>query len=127
MKNLLFSWEDDDGEHQVELPARFEVCSRCEGHGSHLNPSIGEHAYSVEEFCDSFDEEERQQYFTRGGIYDVICEECQGQRVISVVDESQLTAEQKAVFGRYTKYQEAKAKDDAIWRAEVAAERAMGC
>lgn len=79
---------DEGNEVEHELPSRFAVCSRCEGHGTHLTPSIGEHAYSQEEFEETFhDEEDREEYFKRGGIYDVTCETCGGKRVEEVIDE----------------------------------------
>ena len=81
-------YTDNGTEVELTLPGKFEVCDRCEGHGTHLNPSIGEHAYTPEEFAESFDDEERAEYFRHGGMYDVQCEECHGQRVVLVVDES---------------------------------------
>ena len=48
---IKFTEVDDSGEEiEHELPSKFEVCSECEGNGTHLAPSIGEHAYSAEEF-----------------------------------------------------------------------------
>ena len=42
---------DDNGESIMEtLPAKFIICPECEGHGSVLNPSMRNHAYSREEF-----------------------------------------------------------------------------
>lgn len=73
-------------EYKHDWPVIREVCDRCEGYGYHLTPSIGEHAYSREEFEESFDDEEREEYFKRGGIYDVRCEECDGANVVTVVD-----------------------------------------
>lgn len=91
MGNLFieFTYQDDDGnEIESKLPARFEMCNRCEGHGTILNPSIGNHAYTSEEFYESFpDEEDREQYFKRGGIYDIACPKCNGEKVVKVVDE----------------------------------------
>jgi RecJ-like exonuclease len=100
---LTFTHEDDDGcEVEHELPARYEVCDRCEGHGCHLTPSIGEHAYSMEEFHEAFDDEEdRAEYFKRGGRYDVPCEECKGKRVVLVLDESACFAEHERVLALY--------------------------
>jgi len=38
---VRFTVEDDDGEEHVhELPARWEVCGRCDGEGAHVNPSV---------------------------------------------------------------------------------------
>jgi hypothetical protein len=80
--------EGSDDEILHKLPAKYEVCGRCEGHGTHLNPSIGEHCYTQEEFDEAFDDDEsREAYFTRGGMYDVQCEECHGARVVLVIDE----------------------------------------
>jgi len=51
-------------------------------------PSIGQHAYTSEEFEESFpDGEQREAYFSRGGMYDVRCEVCRGDRVVLEVDE----------------------------------------
>jgi hypothetical protein len=106
--NIVLKWYDENGD-QIEhsFPATNEVCSRCEGHGTHLNPSIGEHAYSAEEFAEAFDDDEsREQYFKRGGIYDVTCEECGGKNVVAVVDESRLSTEQKKLYAEYEEYQD---------------------
>lgn len=98
-----FTYEDEEAvEHTAQLPARFEVCTRCEGHGTHLHPSIGQHAYSMEEFNEAFDDDEsRQAYFERGGMYDVPCEECHGKRVVAVVDVKALKRQDPALYARY--------------------------
>ena len=87
-KVVLTLWNEEEGdEEEVEVPARFEVCPRCEGHGTHLHEAIGSHAYTQEEFDDAFsDEEERAAYFQRGGRYDVCCTECKGLRVVAEAD-----------------------------------------
>lgn len=81
-------WDDSGNEEtEHELPAKNAVCPRCEGHGTILNPSIGSHGYSAEEFREAFSEEEQvQAYFQRGGMYDVSCPECSGVRVVPVPD-----------------------------------------
>lgn len=116
------SWteETEDGEEIVhDLPAKNEVCDRCDGHGTHLNPNIGEHAYTREEFDEAFDDDEsRAQYFKRGGIYDVTCEVCGGKNVVLVVDED---ACDKAVLARYLAHEEQVAR----WDAEDRATRRM--
>ena len=87
LKITLFD-DSEQGETEHHLPAKFEVCARCEGYGTHLNPSIGQHAYTSEEFEESFpDGEQREAYFSRGGMYDVRCEVCRGDRVVLEVDE----------------------------------------
>lgn len=84
---IEFTHTDEDGNEITEnIPAKYSVCSRCGGHGTHLNPSIGEHAYSLEEFDNEFSDEEKEAYFTRGGMYDVNCIVCHGDRVERVPD-----------------------------------------
>ena len=110
---IELTWSDEDGEEIVhEFPAKNEVCSRCEGYGTHLTPSIGNHAYSMEEFNESFDDEGREEYFKRGGIYDVTCEECKGNKVVPVVDEEQLTEEQKKLYEEYCEHEADMARMD---------------
>jgi hypothetical protein len=111
MKVTYFDAAGDEVE--VQLPSKFEVCPRCEGHGTHLNPSIGQHAYSMEVFRESFDDEEAEQYFKRGGIYDVTCEQCGGKRVTEVPDEAAMNAEQKAQFKEWEDAEAERARSDA--------------
>jgi hypothetical protein len=116
-------YDDNGDELTAELPSHMMVCDRCQGHGTHLNPSIGEYAYSREEFEESFDEEERGEYFRRGGRYDVQCETCKGLRVVEVVDQRACrTPEQKADFKAYTDYLEEKGRSEAEDRATMRGE-----
>lgn len=109
-----FTWYNEEGEEVSHIfPVTNEVCDRCEGYGTHLNPSIGNHGYSMEEFRESFDEEEAAEYFRRGGRYDVQCEECHGAKVVPVVDEKKLTPEQKKLFEEYCESEEESARMDA--------------
>lgn len=113
---IVLKWENEDGD-EVEhtFPSTNEVCDHCEGYGTHLNPSIGQHAYSMEEFHEAFeDEEDRAEYFKRGGIYDVPCEVCHGNKVVEVADEKRFTPEQKVLYAEY----EAKEDQRAQWDAE---------
>jgi hypothetical protein len=99
---------------EIELPGKHEVCARCEGFGTHLNPSIGEHAFTAEEFNESFHEDEdREQYFKRGGIYDVPCEQCGGAKVLIVVDEARCTSEQLATLEQVRQDENARAREEA--------------
>jgi hypothetical protein len=111
-------------EYQIDLPHTREVCDRCDGHGTHLNPSIGEHAYTPEEFNDSFDDEEREQYFKRGGIYDVTCHCCKGAKVINVLCQDECKTDDQKEALRFIREAEAWAEYD---RRESEAERRMGC
>ena len=95
MSTKTFQLIDDDSgdEYEIELPVRFDVCPTCEGHGTHLHPEIGSHAYSSEQFAEDFDDEEREQYFRRGGVYDVTCGKCKGVKVVYVIDGERCTTE----------------------------------
>lgn len=121
---IELTWTNEDGDEVTHtFPSTNEVCTRCEGYGTHLNPNIGEHAYSSEEFAESFPDDEdmgfnpREEYFKRGGIYDVQCETCHGNKVIEVADESKMTDEQKTLFAEYEKHEEQMARYDAEDRA----------
>jgi DnaJ-class molecular chaperone len=119
---------DDNGDEQEHiLPAKNEVCSRCEGYGTHLNPSIGSHAYTAEEFYDSFDEEGREEYFRRGGIYDVTCECCKGKNVVLLVDEDACKSNPtlKPIFEAWEKQEIRARREMDDWRAEQRHEAMM--
>lgn len=118
---------DNGEEHEHELPAKNEVCSRCEGYGTHLNPSIGSHAYTAEEFYESFDEEGRDEYFRRGGIYDVTCEVCKGKNVVLLVDEEACKSHSvlKPIFEAWEKQEIQRQRDEDEWRQEMRHEAMM--
>ena len=108
---------DDDnscpGQVEHDLPARMFVCDRCEGHGTILNPSIGEHAYTAEEFDLEFSEDEKTEYFKRGGIYDVICPECKGKNVVLGIDDDALNHDQKKTVVKYRRAERQAAQERA--------------
>ena len=106
--------QGDIEESEHEFPSRFEVCDACEGHGMVLCEGMRGYAYSAEEFAESFDDEEREEYFKRGGRYDVTCDVCRGARVVPVVDEKLLTPKQKALYKIWLKNE----RDRAGWDAE---------
>ncbi len=116
--------EGNDVEVKHRLPAVHEVCPRCEGHGTILNPSIGEYSYTAEEFYREFsDEDEREAYFTRGGMYDIACPCCKGRRVVKVVNEEALTSAQRKVYAKHLEYLREEERFERI----QASERRMGC
>lgn len=93
----------------------FVVCARCEGHGTHANPAFDGMSASVDEFDGSYDERDEflDAYTTRGGMYDVSCEDCNGQRVVRAECECDDCEEERA--------------DLADMYAMERAERAFGC
>jgi len=85
--------EDEDG-NEIEIPGRFEVCNRCDGKGTHVNPSIDGHGLSREDFDE--DPQFEEDYFA--GVYDIKCLECKGLRVVLVINEHLATEEQKEAY-----------------------------
>lgn len=85
---------DEGEEHVIDFPAHFEVCTRCQGTGSHVNPAIDGNGLTREDFDN--DPDFRDDYFA--GVYDVVCEECGGRRVVPVIDRAALTAAQKEIL-----------------------------
>jgi len=106
---------DDADQPALEVPAQFEVCSTCEGKGTHVNPSIDAHGISEEEFDE--DPDFREDYFS--GRYDVQCNECHGRRVVPVVAES-CDPVLKAKAEQWE-------QDHYDYQRECEAERRMGC
>jgi hypothetical protein len=105
---------DSDGEEEVThtIPAKWEICSRCEGSGSHVNPSIDGHGITSDEWNGpDWDDESRETYMSGG--YDVACEAgCQGGKVL-VPDPDGASAKAKEVIARYQGQQEEEARDRA--------------
>lgn len=81
------------------------------------------HGYTHEEFNEAFDDEERVEYFKRGGRYDVVCERCKGKNVVDEVEEARLTPEQRVHYEAYLHSLELDAEFEALCRAE----REAGC
>ena len=100
---------------EVVIPSKFEVCSRCDGRGKHVNPSVDGHGISREEFDEDPDFEEA--YFR--GDYDVVCLECGGNRVTLAADWAKMDAAEKEMYNDHL-------RQEREYRAEVAAERRMG-
>lgn len=90
--------EDEQDEERAEqeeiIPARWELCSTCEGRGTHVNPGIDAHGITQEERDNDWDDEDWQGYLD--GRYDVTCYECGGLRVAPVLDEARATPAQVA-------------------------------
>jgi len=107
----------DFDEVEVTLPGKYEVCPRCEGRGSIVNPSVDGNGISPEQFAEDPDFEEA--YFA--GVYDIKCPECHGQRVVAVPDVRSCTYAQKRLLVSERLWQRA----DAEYRAEVRAEQRM--
>lgn len=117
-------WDESGNEEtEVSFPSKKEVCPECNGEGSVLREGLRGYAFSAEEFCETFSEPEDQaEYFKRGGIYDETCPCCHGKNVIDVIDESALTAEQKADYELFQEQENERIADEACDRATRRAE-----
>lgn len=109
------------------FPAAYEVCHDCEGKGRVLHPDIREHAYTPEEFHESFDDEQAEEYFKGGdGIYGVSCPTCREKRVVPRVREPYGELEKRA-YARYRGEREARYREEREYRAMCEMERRYGC
>jgi hypothetical protein len=63
------------------VPHHFEVCPTCEGHGTHFRSDLDENDLLRSMYEDG-DEDGIENY--RQGIFDQVCSECKGKRVIEV-------------------------------------------
>lgn len=116
MKTKRIIWTGRSGvERALYLPCKNVVCYRCDGTGAHVNPAIDGHGLTQEDFDQ--DPDFKEGYFS--GRYDVRCEVCGGQNVISVVDEERLNKRQKLIYEDWLRQE----RDHA---AEVASEREWG-
>lgn len=99
----------------VEVPIVFEVCSTCRGKGTHTNPAIDCCGISSERFAE--DPDFAEDYF--GGVYDVPCNECHGNRVAPAIDYNHAD---KNIIKEY----ERKIQADIDYAMMCAAERRLG-
>jgi len=126
-KEITFYREDDNGEEIevcLSLPAKFEVCPECEGHGKVDHPAFSD-GITASEWEEDWDYEDRENYMN--GLYDVVCPECNGKRLIVVVNEYLLDDEQKKLYDEWCDCQAAAAEFDYYCRMEQESERRMGC
>jgi hypothetical protein len=93
IENAETALDEDDESPGLRIPAKFEVCSRCQGRGAH-DPEAFSSGFSREDFDEDPDFEEG---YMRGD-YDVRCEECDGERVTLEPDREQATPESLAIF-----------------------------
>lgn len=117
MKITITTGEDEDGNETVlSIPARYEVCDRCRGTWSHTNPAIDGNGITGDEM-DELGPEFLEDYL--GGVYDVQCEECRGERLVLVPDDDRCSPEQLKAY-------HAHLREEWEYRALVAAERRVG-
>lgn len=123
LKEIEVTYTDDNGDENVDsFPAKYEVCGRCDGEGKHVNPNIDGHGISAEEWENEWDEESRENYFN--GVYDVICEKCNGKRVVLVpIDPEAMTQGQRIIYEIWCEQQRSDREMERMYEAE----RRYGC
>lgn len=110
---VSIGFNDETGEDiDAEVPFKYEVCPTCNGKGSHVNPSIDAGGLSYDDFEN--DPDLHSNYF--GGVYDVSCYECKGQRVVPCINKE---ACDKDVLAKIEKQQ--REEEEFLWlqRAEM--------
>lgn len=116
---------NDEDSISYNFPARKEICHRCDGEGQHTNPNVDGHGITAEEWHNEWNEDEREGYMN--GRYDVVCEECKGNKIVMVIDEEAIqsngTEECRTMYTVYQKQLEDKAASD----YEDAQTRRMEC
>ena len=83
---------------EIPLPTCWEVCDRCHGEGKHSNPSIDGNGITASEMAEMCyeDEDFADNYFS--GVYDVTCHQCDGKRVMKVVNLGAMSKEDIAEY-----------------------------
>ena len=92
------------------LPSKVVVCSRCDGKGA-STAYLG--AYTMDEM-----DEVGPEFFddVRAGLYDRVCDRCDGLRVTAVINWDEVTKEQSAAL-----------EEEYHYDKESKMERLMGC
>jgi hypothetical protein len=112
---------DDDETLVLAVPGRYEVCSRCNGTGTHWHPAF-DNGITQEDRERDWDDESWSDLMS--GMYDVQCSQCHGNRVEPVMlDYAQLSTPAQRLG--YT-YHEEWMTEEAEYRAMRAMERRMG-
>jgi len=87
------------GYYRIYVPATKEICHRCDGEGTHVNPNIDGNGLTAEDFAE--DPDFRESYMS--GVYDVRCEECNGEKIVKVPNVDFLPSNIREDYERYEK------------------------
>lgn len=113
------------------MDIKLAVCPRCGGYGTHANPSLdGMTGADLDEMGPERDEFV-EEYTRRGGIYDVLCERCRGEKTVPKCKELDCLAAASVnaehCEDHFTTDEEEAAIEEYEYRALVAAEQRAGC
>lgn len=115
--NITFYGYENDEEREITLSCVYVVCPRCQGRGTHTNPSIDGNGITQSEMHE-LGYQFQEDYCN--GMYDVSCYECKGKRVVPAPCEYTNSKEDLAAYEKHL-------QEEAEYRAECEMERRMGC
>jgi hypothetical protein len=119
MKTIEWTRYLDDGEEAVyDLPARWEICSTCDGEGRE-SAYLG--AITQEDRDRDWSHDEWEDYMQGG--YDRPCAACNATGKILRVDLERLKFQDKALYAAYCEY----LQDEADYQQMCRMERMLGC
>lgn len=84
----------------VTIPGQMSVCSRCQGLGTHSNPSIDGNGLSNDCLSDS---DFMEDYMS--GVYDILCEDCDGRNVVPTVNKKDFTSNDWAIYKQHQEFE----------------------
>lgn len=99
-------YDEEENEIEVKAPARWEICSRCNGDGKHSNPAIDGNGLTAEDFED--DPDFRADYMS--GRYDIPCENSCSSGKVLVIDEERFALQDPK---SYALWKEQESSDEA--------------
>ena len=99
------------------MPSDIVVCSRCNGRGRHVNPSIDGDGFTGEEWAE-MDEDFKESYWN--GHFDVVCSVCNGLRITAKIATDRLNAEQWELLYEQERNEADMADMIATQKAEIA-------
>ena len=102
---ILMSHVGNFVEDGVALPIKLAVCPLCGGRGHHAR-NLG--TFTGEEM-DDLGDQFREDYVA--GLLDSKCEQCDGLRVVEIVDEAALNQAQQAELKEATRFADAAQAD----------------
>ena len=68
------------------MSSKYEVCPVCDGEGKTVNPSIDGNGITASEMDEILHDDPDFTDDYMGGVYDVVCRCCNGQRVVLIED-----------------------------------------
>lgn len=116
----MFREGDDLPKGILILPARYEVCGRCDGKGTHWHESL-DNGITQEDRERDWDADSWDQLINHG-LMDVQCKKCHGQRVVPVPMDTISAPEARKALQIFEEWH----REEADYAALCAMERRMG-